>query len=452
MINKILVANRGEIAIRICRACRNLKIPTVAIYSESDKDALHVQMADEAICIGSGAASESYLNMDRILSACEVTGANAIHPGYGFLSENPEFVRRCENQDIIFIGPSAEVMELMGEKSHAKQRMKEAKVPVIPGSEGEVTDAEEALKIADQVGFPIMIKASAGGGGKGMREVYQRRDFLSQFHIAQQETIRAFADNKMYLERLITNPHHVEVQILADHFGNVISLGERDCSIQRNHQKLIEESPSTNLGPQAREKMFEAARRAAETVHYLGAGTIEFIVDENQRFYFMEMNTRIQVEHPVTEMVTGIDLVEEQIRIANGEEIPEAYLNLPIRGCAIECRINAEDPMNHFIPSPGKIGYTHLPGGCGVRCDTGIYDNYVIPTDYDSLIAKVIVHADTREMAIAKMQTALDEMVITGIKTNLDFQYLLVSDPEFQKGHCDTAFIDGFLDRIKPSL
>lgn len=447
-MNKILVANRGEIAIRVFRACRNLKIPTVAVYSESDKDALHVQMADEAICIGSGPANESYLSMDRILSACRLSGADAIHPGYGFLSENPNFARRCEDENITFIGPSWKVMELMGEKAHAKKRMKEAGVPVVPGSDGELSDAEKALKVADKIGYPIMIKASAGGGGKGMREVKDRSEFLSAFHVAQQETIRAFADDKMYMEKLIQRPHHVEVQILADEFGNVVCLGERDCSIQRNHQKLLEEAPSTNINSDTRRKMLEAAKRAAEEVQYTGAGTIEFIVDDNQNFYFMEMNTRIQVEHPVTEMLFGVDLVEAQIRIANGEELPESYKNLRMRGHVIECRINAEDPMEGFRPSPGRIGYTHLPGGHGVRCDTGIYDNYLIPTDYDSLLAKVIVQADSREEAIAKMQTALDEMVITGIKTNLDFQYLLVSDPDFQKGHMDTSFIHNFIERI----
>lgn len=449
MIHKVLVANRGEIAVRIIRACRNLGIPTVAVYSESDAEALHVQLAEDAVCIGSAPASESYLNMTHILGAAEITGADAIHPGYGFLSENPEFARKCREQGITFIGPKAEVMEKMGNKSHARETMQAAGVPVIPGTESSVTDAREAKALADAIGYPVMIKASAGGGGKGMREVFRAEDFLAQFQVAQQETIRAFGDDEMYIEKLIVRPHHVEVQILGDSFGNVIDLGERDCSVQRNHQKLIEEAPSPFLDEETRQKMREVAVLAGKTVGYENAGTIEFIVDQNRNFYFMEMNTRIQVEHPVTEFVTGVDIVEMQLKIADGEEIPEKMRALPLRGHAIECRINAEDPQRRFRPSPGQIGYTHFPAGNGIRVDTGIYDDYHIPSDYDSMIAKIIAYGPDRDSAIRRMIAALDETVITGIRTNLDFQYLLLQDARFQAGGVDTSFIEEYLTEMR---
>lgn len=449
MINKVLIANRGEIAVRIIRACRIRGIKSVAVYSESDRYSLHVKLADESICIGEGPAFKSYLNQDRVLSAAEMSGADAIHPGYGFLAENPDFVRRCEELGITFIGPKADVMELMGNKSMARKTMVEADVPVVPGSLESLTRMKEALKIAEEIGFPVMIKATAGGGGKGMRAAFSKESFPRQFELAQRETKLAFDDDRMYVEKLIENPRHIEIQVLGDTKGNVIALGERDCSVQRNHQKMIEESPSPFIDEATRKEMNEVAVRAAKAVRYVGAGTIEFIMDEEKHFHFMEMNTRIQVEHPVTEMVTGIDLVDWQIRIANGETLTVKQEDVVLHGHSIECRINAEAPMENFRPSPGKVGDTHLPGGNGVRVDTFIYTGYEIPTDYDSMIMKIIVHSDTREEALRKMMVALDETVILGIETNLDFQYQIIQDPGFQAGMADTGFIEQFLKEKK---
>ena len=449
MIKKILVANRGEIAVRIIRAARIRGIQSVAVYSESDSMSLHVKLADESICIGEGPAYKSYLNQERILSAAEITKADAIHPGYGFLAENPDFARRCEDMGIVFIGPKAEVMELMGNKSMARKTMMEADVPVVPGSIESITKMEDALKIAESIGFPVMIKASAGGGGKGMRAASSRESFPRQFELAQRETRLAFDDNKMYVEKLIENPRHIEIQILGDQEGNIIALGERDCSVQRKHQKMIEESPSPFIEESIRKKMNEVAVRAAKAVNYVGAGTIEFIVDSNKEFHFMEMNTRIQVEHPVTEMVTGIDLVDWQIRIANGEALTIKQEDIQLKGHSIECRINAEEPLENFRPSPGLVGHTHLPGGNGVRVDTFIYTGYEIPTDYDSMIMKIIVHSDSREEALRKMIVALDETVILGIETNLDFQYQILQNSEFIEGLADTNFIEKFLREKK---
>lgn len=449
MIKKVLIANRGEIAVRIIRACRIRGIKSVAVYSDSDRYSLHVKLADESICIGEGPAFKSYLNQDRVLSAAEMSGADAIHPGYGFLAENPDFVRRCEELGITFIGPKADVMELMGNKSMARKTMVEADVPVVPGSLESLTRMKEALKIAEEIGFPVMIKATAGGGGKGMRAAFSKESFPRQFELAQRETKLAFDDDRMYVEKLIENPRHIEIQVLGDTKGNVIALGERDCSVQRNHQKMIEESPSPFIDEATRKEMNEVAVRAAKAVRYVGAGTIEFIMDEEKHFHFMEMNTRIQVEHPVTEMVTGIDLVDWQIRIANGETLTVKQEDVVLHGHSIECRINAEAPMENFRPSPGKVGDTHLPGGNGVRVDTFIYTGYEIPTDYDSMIMKIIVHSDTREEALRKMMVALDETVILGIETNLDFQYQIIQDPGFQAGMADTGFIEQFLKEKK---
>lgn len=447
MIKKILIANRGEIAVRIIRAARIRGIKSVAVYSESDQNSLHVKLADESVCIGEGPAFKSYLNQERVLSAAEITGADAIHPGYGFLAENPDFVRRCEEMGIEFIGPRADVMELMGNKSMARKTMDEADVPVVPGSLESLTKMKDALKIAEEIGFPVMIKATAGGGGKGMRAASSKESFPRQFELAQRETKLAFDDDHMYVEKLIENPRHIEIQVLGDQRGNIIALGERDCSVQRNHQKMIEESPSPFIDEKTREEMNDVAVRAAKAVGYVGAGTIEFIMDEDRNFHFMEMNTRIQVEHPVTEMVTGIDLVDWQIRIANGETLTVKQEDVELKGHAIECRINAEAPMENFRPSPGKVGHTHLPGGNGVRVDTFIYTGYEIPTDYDSMIMKIIVHSENREEALRKMAAALDETVILGIETNLDFQYQILHDPVFAKGLADTSFIGKFLKK-----
>ena len=392
MFQKILIANRGEIAVRIIRACREMGICTVAVYSEADKDALHAQLADEAVCIGPASPLESYLNMGRILSAAIAAKAEAIHPGFGFLSENSRFAKMCEECHIAFIGPSAEVIEKMGNKAEARKTMVQAGVPVVPGTEEPVYEAEEALLRAEEIGFPVMIKAALGGGGKGMRVSYDREDFLENFHTAQTETIHAFADNAMYLERYIERPRHIEVQILADRQGHAVQLGERDCSIQRRHQKLIEESPSCAVSEEIREQLGETAKKAALAVGYESAGTIEFLLDKSGEFFFMEMNTRIQVEHPVTEFVSGVDLIKEQIRIAAGLPLSVQQEDIVLRGHAIECRINAEDPRHHFMPCPGTIENLHIPGGKGVRVDTAVYHGYKIPPNYDSMIMKVIVH------------------------------------------------------------
>ena len=432
MFQKILIANRGEIAVRIIRACREMGIKTVAVYSEADRDALHTLLADEAICIGPAPSAESYLNMEQILTACVAMKADAIHPGFGFLSENARFAELCEKCHIRFIGPPAEVIHRMGNKSEARKTMMEAGVPVIPGSKEPVFTVEEGLKTAREVGFPVMIKASSGGGGKGMRVSYGEDDFASNFQNAQMESVKGFSDDTMYIERFVERPRHIEFQILADSFGNVVHLGERDCSIQRRHQKLLEEAPSAAISEELRERMGQAAVKAARSVHYENAGTIEFLLDKNKEFYFMEMNTRIQVEHPVTEAVTDLDLIKEQIRIAAGEPLSVTQEDIQITGHAIECRINAENPDKHFMPCPGTITDIHLPGGRGVRVDTAVYNNYTIPPNYDSMILKLIVHDKDRPSAIAKMRSALGELVIEGITTNVDFQYELIGDRDFE--------------------
>lgn len=442
MFNKILIANRGEIAVRIARACRNMGIRSVAIYSKEDADSLHVQLADQRVCIGEGPAKNSYLNMDRIIMAAKNVGADAIHPGFGFLSENSEFVRRCEENGLTFIGPTAEVIDKMGNKSQARSTMMDAGVPVVPGTKEPVYDAEIGAKLAKEIGYPVMIKASSGGGGKGMRVAESADEFEFQFNMAQRESANAFADDTMYIERFVQNPRHVEIQIMADTHGNVVALGERDCSVQRNHQKLIEESPSPAISAETREAMNKYAVLAAKTVGYTNAGTIEYIVAPTGEFYFMEMNTRIQVEHGVTEMVTGTDLIIEQIRVAMGEPLSFTQEDVQIKGHAIECRINAEIPSMNFMPSPGVVTHMHLPAGNGVRVDSALYAGYRIPSEYDSMIAKVIVHAPDREAALRKMSSALDEMVILGVETNLDFQYQIIKNPIFAEGKADTGFIE----------
>ena len=442
MFSKILIANRGEIAVRIIRACRNMGIPSVAVYSKEDAKSLHVKLADQRICIGEGQSRESYLNMDRIIQAALNMGADAIHPGYGFLSENSEFVRKCEENHITFIGPSADVIDRMGNKSAARQTMSEAGVPVVPGTKEPVYDAAEGRRLAEEIGFPVMIKASSGGGGKGMRVAETADDFEYQFNLAQRESANAFGDDTTYIEKYITDPRHVEIQIMADSHGNVVYLGDRDCSVQRNHQKLIEESPSPAVYDETRRKMGEYAVLAARTVGYTSAGTVEYIVSQKGEFWFMEMNTRIQVEHGVTEMVTGTDLIIEQIRVAMGLPLSFTQDQIVPRGHAIECRINAEIPEKNFMPCPGRVEHVHLPGGNGVRVDTALYEGYSIPSEYDSMIAKVIVHAPDRDAALRKMRTALDEMVITGIETNLDFQYQIIRNPVFEEGKADTGFVE----------
>lgn len=442
MFNKILIANRGEIAVRVIRACRNLGIRSVAVYSKEDARSLHVQLADQRICIGEGPSRESYLNMERIIAAAHNMGADAIHPGFGFLSENSAFVRMCEENGITFIGPEADVIDKMGNKSQARKTMMEAGVPVVPGTKEPVYEAEEAKALAREIGYPVMIKASSGGGGKGMRVARDEAEFEFQFNMAQRESANAFGDDTMYMERFVEHPRHVEIQIMADQYGNVVSLGDRDCSVQRNHQKLIEESPSPAISEETRREMNRCAVLAAKTVHYTNAGTIEFIVSPGGEFYFMEMNTRIQVEHGVTEMVTGTDLIIEQIRVAMGERLSFTQEEIQPRGHAIECRINAEIPAKNFMPSPGVVEHMHLPAGNGVRVDTGLYTGYSIPSEYDSMIAKVIVHAPDRAAAIRKMSSALDEMVILGVNTNLDFQYQIMRHPVFVEGRADTGFIE----------
>lgn len=442
VFHKILIANRGEIAVRIIRACRNMGIRSVAIYSKEDADSLHVQLADQRICIGEGPAKNSYLNMDRIISAALNVEADAIHPGFGFLSENSAFVRKCQENGIVFIGPEADVIDRMGNKSQARKTMMEAGIPVVPGTKEPVFDALEGVKAAGEIGYPVMIKASSGGGGKGMRIAKSEEEFEAQFNLAQRESANAFGDDTMYIERYVETPRHVEIQIMADAHGQIVSLGDRDCSVQRNHQKLIEESPSPAILGETRKEMSRCAILAAKTVGYTNAGTIEFIVDAHGNFYFMEMNTRIQVEHGVTEMVTGTDLIVEQIRVAMGEPLSFTQEDVMSRGHAIECRINAEIPEMNFMPSPGVIEHMHLPGGNGVRVDTAIYTGYRIPSEYDSMIAKVIVHAPTREAAIRKMRSALEEMLIMGVKTNLDFQFQLMRHPLFCEGRADTGLIE----------
>ena len=450
MFNKILIANRGEIAVRIIRACREMGIRTVAVYSEADKDCLHTLLADEAICIGPAPSSQSYLNMERILSATVAMKADAIHPGFGFLSENARFAKLCQQCNITFIGPSAEIINRMGNKSEARNTMMQAGVPVVPGSKEPVYTAEDGLAMAKEIGFPVMIKASSGGGGKGMRISRSEEDFTEHFNAAQLESVKGFSDDTMYIEKYIEKPRHVEFQIMGDKFGHVVHLGERDCSIQRRHQKVMEESPCEVISPELRKKMGEVAVKAAKAVNYENAGTIEFLLDKDKNFYFMEMNTRIQVEHPVTEMVSGIDLIKEQIRVAAGEPLSVSQEDIQIKGHAIECRINAENPKNHFMPCPGRITNVHIPGGNGVRVDTHIYNDYKVPANYDSMLMKLIVYDKDRASAIAKMRSALGEVIIEGIETNIDFQYEILENEAFQKGDTDTGFIEKYFpDYIK---
>lgn len=448
MFSKILIANRGEIAVRIIRACREMGIKTVAVYSEADRDALHTMLADEAICIGPAASSQSYLNMERILAACVVMKADAIHPGFGFLSENARFAQLCEKCNIAFIGPSGEIIHKMGNKSEARRTMMEAGIPVVPGTKDPVYEAEEGLILAEEMGFPVMIKASSGGGGKGMRISWSREDFIENFQSAQLESVKGFSDDTMYIEKYVENPRHIEFQIMADKYGNVVHLGERDCSIQRRHQKVLEESPCQAISQKMRERMGEVAVRAAKAVNYENAGTIEFLFDKDNRFYFMEMNTRIQVEHPVTEMVTGLDLIKEQIRVAAGEKLSVRQEDIRISGHAIECRINAENPYRNFMPCPGRIASVHLPGGNGIRVDTHIYADYAVPPTYDSMLLKLIVHGKDRQEAIEKMRSALGELIIEGIETNVDFQYEIVNHEAFGRGETDTGFIERYFGKM----
>lgn len=442
MIKKVLIANRGEIAVRIIRACREMGIETVAVYSEADKEALHTKLADEAICIGPAPSKDSYLSMENIISATIISGADAIHPGFGFLSENSKFAELCEQCNITFIGPDSKVIASLGNKQVARNTMMAAGVPVIPGSKEPVYDAKIGAELAREIGYPVIIKAALGGGGKGMRTAWTPEEFESAFQTAQKETEMAFADSTMYIEHFVENPRHIEFQILADKYGNVIHLGERDCSIQRNHQKLIEESPSVALSDELRKKMGDAAVKAAKAAGYENAGTIEFLLEKSGNFYFMEMNTRIQVEHPVTEWVTGVDLVKEQIRIASGQKLSYTQEDIILTGHAIECRINAENPEKGFRPSPGTITDMYLPGGKGIRIDSAIYSGYTIPPYYDSMVAKLIVWAKNRQEAIRKMQSALGEVIIEGIDTNVDYQYGIVNHPDYIEGNIDIEFIE----------
>lgn len=442
MFQKLLIANRGEIAVRIIRACREMGIKTVAVYSQADADALHTQLADESICIGKAEAKDSYLNMERILSATIASGADAIHPGFGFLSENSKFAELCEKCNIAFIGPSAKTIEETGNKSEARNAMVRAGVPVIPGTKNPIFTAEAGRKFADEIGYPVMIKAALGGGGKGMRVVRNSEEFEKNFQNAQREAENGFGDNSMYIEKYIEHPKHIEFQILADNEGNTIHLGERDCSVQRRHQKMIEESPCTALDENLREQMGAMAVRAAKAVGYRNAGTVEFLLDSHRQFYFMEINTRIQVEHGVTELVTGIDLVKEQIRIAAGEKLGLRQSDIHLTGHAMEVRINAENPDKNFAPCPGTIQELHIPGGNGVRIDTAVYPGYIIPPYYDSMIMKVMVYDKDRESALKKMRSTLGEVIIEGVTTNLDFQYEILKNKEFESGAVHTDFIE----------
>lgn len=441
MIRKVLIANRGEIAVRIIRACKELGIQTVAIYSEADKDAMHTQLADEAICVGKPKSKDSYLNESNIISAAVITKCNAIHPGFGFLSENAEFASICEECNIKFIGPSSKTISIMGDKARAREIMKNADVPVIPGSNGIVKSIEEAYIEAKEIGYPVMIKAALGGGGKGIRIVHKEDELENAYFTAKSEAKVNFGDDTIYIEKFIENPRHIEFQILGDEHGNIIHLGERDCTIQRRNQKVLEEAPSSILSDDLRIEMGRAAINAAKAVNYFNAGTIEFLVDKYSDFYFMEMNTRIQVEHPITEMITSIDIVKEQIKIASGECLSFSQDEVEIKGHAIECRINAENPRKGFIPSPGKIEFLNLPGGNGIRVDTAVYSGYTIPPTYDSMIAKLIAYGKSREEAINKMLRALDEFVIEGIDNNIDFQIDILNNEKFRLGDFDTSFI-----------
>jgi acetyl-CoA carboxylase biotin carboxylase subunit len=449
MFNKILIANRGEIAVRIIRACREMNIQTVAIYSEADREALHTQLADEAICIGPAPSKDSYLDIKAIISAAIITGANAIHPGFGFLSENSKFAKVCEECNITFIGPTGDMMDKMGNKSQARETMIMNQIPVVPGSEGAVKNEDEALKIADEIGYPVIIKASAGGGGRGMRIARSSDELINSFKMASTEAKNAFGDDTMYVEKFVENPRHIEFQILADNYGNTVHLGERDCSMQRRHQKVLEESPSAAINDELRKKMGEAAVKAAKSINYKNAGTVEFLLSDSGEFYFIEMNTRIQVEHPVTEMVTGIDLIKEQIKIANGKKLDFTQEDIQIRGHAIECRINAENPSKGFRPSPGTINFLHMPSGKDIRVDSAIYCGYKIPPTYDSMIAKLIVFDKDRQSAIKKLNSAIGEFIVKGIDTNIDFQYELINNSDFKQGNYNTSFIETFVEQLK---
>ena len=448
MFKRILIANRGEIAVRVFRACRELDIEPVVVYSQADSEALHVQLAERAYCIGPARSADSYLNVDAILTVAQATGCDAIHPGYGFLSENADFADACAQAGIAFIGPSGDVIRAMGNKASARKLMVAAGVPVVPGSDGAVDTAEEAKALADSIGYPVLIKAAAGGGGRGMRRVFEPDQLIPLFEEARSESVACFGSGEMYLEKLILNPRHIEFQILADSQGHVIQLGDRDCSIQRRNQKLLEESPSKALTPELREKMGAAAVAAAKAAHYENAGTIEFVLDQEGNFYFIEMNTRIQVEHPVTELVTGMDLVREQIRIAAGLPLSHTQEEVTLNGHAIECRINAEDPANDFRPCPGKIDFVHLPGGCGVRVDTGLYTGYTLPPYYDSLMAKLIVHAPTRLEAIRRMRRALEELIVEGPANNTDLLHQIMHHPDFIRGNYTTGYLEANMDTL----
>lgn len=442
---RVLVAARGEIAVRIIRALRDMGITSVAVYSKEDASAMHVRLADYRVCIGEGSGRHSYMNISNIITAARNFGCDAVHPGYGFLSENADFAEACRKSGLIFIGPEPETMRRMGNKQEARSMMKAAGVPVVPGSDAPLYDVREAKKTAEAIGWPVMIKAILGGGGKGMRECRSPQRFEQDFSMAQSEAVNAFSDDAMYLEKLVEDPRHVEVQVLADQFGHIITLGDRDCSVQRNHQKLIEESPSPAISDETRKLMYRDAVSAASAAHYTGAGTVEFIIDRDSNYYFLEMNTRIQVEHGVTEMETDTDIVTEQIRIAYGEPLSLRQEDVRIHGHTIECRINAEIPEKGFIPSPGTIRNLHLPGGNGVRVDTALYTGYMVPSEYDSMIAKIIVHAKDRDSAIMKMRTALDETVISGVDTNLDLQYKILHSDAFCSGTADTGFVNRFV-------
>ena len=448
MFKKVLIANRGEIALRVIRACRELRIQTVAVYSEADRESLHVRFADDDVCIGPAPARDSYLKIPRIIAAAEIAGADAIHPGYGFLAENAEFAETCAASNIVFIGPTADQIRVMGDKAAARKTMSAVGVPIIPGTPGGVEDPEEALHFARGIGFPVIIKAAAGGGGKGMRVATEPDDFIRSFQLARSEALSAFGNGEVYVEKYLARPRHIEFQILGDSHGNVIHLGERDCSVQRRHQKLIEESPSPALTPELRKAMGDAAVRGAKAIDYVGAGTIEMLLDDDGSFYFMEMNTRIQVEHPVTEMLTGVDLVKEQIRVAAGEKL-SVLETPPFRGHVIECRVNAEDPARNFQPSPGKLDVFHPPGGPGVRLDTHVYTGYVVPPYYDSLIAKLICQGRDRPEALRRMQVALESFVIEGVTTTIPFLARVMANARFMAGEVDTKFLERETDLFK---
>lgn len=442
MLQKILIANRGEIAVRIIRACREMGIRTVAVYSEADKNSLHKTLADEAICIGPAASSKSYLNMKAILEAACLTGADSIHPGFGFLSENASFAKICNDMGIKFIGPSGDLINLLGNKSKAKETMKKAGVPVVPGSEGLIKNKEEAIELAEKIKYPVILKASAGGGGRGIRIAYSKEELEKSYDIVKQEAKISFGDDSIYLEKFIENPRHVEIQILADEHGNCIHLGERDCSIQRRNQKIIEETPSMAINDKTRKKMGQVAVKAVKEIGYTNVGTIEFLVDKNQDFYFMEMNTRVQVEHPITEMVTGIDIIKEQIKIASGQKMLLKQEDIKFTGHVMEARINAENSDKNFMPCPGKITGLHLPGGNGIRVDTAIYEGYTVPANYDAMIAKIIAQGKNREEAIAKLRSAIAELVVEGIDTNTDFILKILENENFKTNQYDTSFVE----------